>query len=137
MSIVLKPKTYGPMTASSSALGAICCTTESGHQVSVGAMADTNASSPADLLLAALASCISISLEMVASSLQCSVADIAVNVVGTKAASLPHRIERFRVEISFTAAIDADIELLLKKTKELCTISNTLASEIELVHVQG
>ncbi len=136
MSIVLKPKTYGPVTATASENAAVRCMGESGQQVLVGSMAGSNASSPAELLLAALASCIALSLDMAAASLKYSIANVNVHVVAHKASTLPHRIARFRIEISVTTEPDTDTALLLRKTKELCTISNSLSADIQLVHAQ-
>ena len=135
MNTVLKPKSYGPIKARFSKPGSVCCSDDSAQKVSVGATPDNNVASPADLLLAALASCMVMSLEMVAKSMQVSVTEIHSTVIGEKATSLPHRFERFKVEIGFTTSTDINVDELLKKTKNLCTISNTLAAEIELVRV--
>lgn len=99
--------------------------------MSVGLTPGPDNSSPSDLLLSALGSCIYISLDMAATSLNFSLNDLAVHVNAEKAQSLPHRIGRFDVLVSFN--FDGSIEereLILTKTKELCTVSNTLSADI-------
>ncbi|MFT6307571.1 MAG: putative OsmC-like protein [Gammaproteobacteria bacterium] len=114
----------------------ISSVSEGGHVVSVGLTPGPDNSSPSDLLLSALGSCIYISLGMAATSLTLSVSNLTVHVTAEKAQSLPHRIDRFDVMVSFDfdGSIN-DREQILTKTKELCTVSNTLDAAITMQYV--
>lgn len=140
MSIRIKPKSYGPLSVSAIADGSIQSVSEAGHRIAVGLKPDATASSPSDLVLSALGSCIYISTGMAATALGLAIDDMSVEVQGHKAEDLPHRIQSFEVNVSFdlqgkqTVPPD-DVERILKKTKELCTISNTLAADIKLTYL--
>ncbi len=133
MSIRIKSKSYGPLTVTSHADDSIISITEGGHSVGVGLTAGPDSSSPSDLLLGALGSCIYISLGMAANALKHSVSDLTVCVTAEKAQSLPHRIDRFDVQVSFDFNGTAEErDRILKDTKALCTVSNTLNANVTL-----
>lgn len=133
MNIRVKSKSFGPLTVTSPAPEAIVSVSEGGHAVTVGLTPGPNNSSPSDLLLGALGSCLYISLGMAATSLHFSVKNLTVSVTAEKAHNLPHRINRFDVLVSFNFDGSTDErERILTKTKELCTISNTLGVDITM-----
>ncbi len=131
MAFKLKPKVYGPLIIDCGEPDLSAFTTQGGHQARLTLSPSQEGSSPSDLILAALGSCIHISLSMAAQQLSLEATPVRVVVNATKAVDLPHRIGQFDVDITLRSSCDAAaIDALIKKTKEMCTISNTLAADI-------
>ena len=63
MDIKLKPKHFGPLRLDTSAPGVFTYTTKAGYSAAAGDGGSTEFATPSDLIMAALASCIAISLE--------------------------------------------------------------------------
>jgi uncharacterized OsmC-like protein len=90
--------------------------------------------SPSDLMLAALASCIAISIRMAASQMSLQLAAIDVSVRAAKAPDLPNRFGRFEVIVRSDVAIDTGrVDELLRRTKDICTVSNTLGADVTVL----
>lgn len=137
MQVRVKPKTYGPLRVASSVPEALTITTEAGHVAPGGLSPQAGAMSPSDLLLASLATCITISMRMAAQPMGLELGEVDASATATKAADLPNRFGRLEVHVRTGLPVPADrIEELLTRTKALCTVSNTLGAEV-VVHLQG
>ena len=133
MAIKLKPKFYGPLRLDHDVPGSFTYTTDAGYRASAGAPASADLAPPSDLIMAALASCIGISLEIVAQEMKIDPGAIGVVVDGEKALDLPHRFARFKVTVHLDDMEDKDLALrLLNQAKQICTVSNSLKSEVVL-----
>jgi len=127
----IKPKTYGPLEVKFRVDDALTVETEMGNSVRGGLSPAKDALSPSDLILASLASCLAISMRMAARQMSQNLGALEVSAVAIKATDLPNRFGHFEVEVrtEFTVPNDKTDELL-RRTKEICTISNTIAAEI-------
>ena len=134
MQVKIKAKTYGPLRVHAGTDASIAFETEAGNRVRSGPTATADALSPADLVLASLANCIAISMRMAASQMALELGTLDLSAIAIKAVDLPNRFGRFEVSIRTGAAVDAGIaHELLARTKDICTISNTLAAEVVLL----
>ena len=133
MAIKLKPKFYGPLCLDRDVPGSFTYNTDAGYRASTGAPASAAQAPPSDLIMAALASCIGISLEMVAEEMKIDPGAIEIVINGEKAIDLPHRFARFEVSVHLDDIGDKDLALrLLNQAKQICTVSNSLKSEVVL-----
>ncbi|MFN0161550.1 MAG: OsmC family protein [Burkholderiales bacterium] len=133
MQVKIKAKTYGPLRVNVGADNSIWCESEAGNRVRLGPVPAADALSPSDLILASLANCIAISVRMAAGQMALELGTLDLSAIAIKATDLPNRFGRFEVGIKTGAAISADkADELLSRTKEICTISNTLGAEIAL-----
>ena len=133
MAVRLKPKFYGPLHLDRDGPGCFTYTTDAGYQASSGVPASTALAPPSDLIMAALASCIAISLEMAAQEMKIDPGAIEIVINGEKARELPHRFARFDVTVCLEDIEDEDLALkLLNQAKQICTVSNSLKSEVRL-----
>ena len=90
-----------------------------------------NGMSPSDLMLAALANCIAISMRMAARQMTLELGTLEVSATATKATDLPNRFGRFELIVRSSLGIDAArVDELLRRTKDICTVSNTLGAEV-------
>jgi uncharacterized OsmC-like protein len=133
MAIRLKPKHFGPLAMHTDNEGSFVYTTDTGHSGHTGSAATSDSARPSDLIMAALASCICISLEMAAKSLKVDPGGITVEIRAAKALDLPSRFGSFAAVVTLEKVDDEDIGLrLLRDAKEMCTVSNTLNAEVSL-----
>lgn len=133
MHVKIKPKTYGPLTVQSSDASALTFETEAGHRAAGALAPASDAMSPSDLMLAALANCIAISMRMAAEQMRLELGALHVSATATKATDLPNRFGRFDVVVRAASPVDgARVEELLKRTKDICTVSNTLGADVAL-----
>lgn len=134
MNLRIKPKTYGPLLVRSGADDeALVIETEAGNRVGAGHLSAVDALSPSDLLMASLATCIAISMRMTAKAMSLQLGVLDVSALAVKAADLPNRFGRLEVVIRTGSTVDASkIGELLARTKEMCTVSNTLGAEVVL-----
>ncbi|MTI18060.1 OsmC family peroxiredoxin [Rhodobacteraceae bacterium RKSG542] len=133
MSIKLKPKFFGPVTMESAGEGVFSYKTETGLTGKTGAPATNEVAAPYDLIMAALASCVGVSLEMIARQKKIDLGDISIEVNAAKALDLPSRFGSFDVSVSMSAIEDKEqATQLLKQAKEMCTVSNTLNADVTL-----
>lgn len=134
MHVKIKPKTYGPLVVHSGADASLVFETEAGHRAKASLAPAADAMSPSDLMLAALASCIAISIRMAASQMSLQLAAMDVSVSAAKATDLPNRFGRFEVIVRSDLAIDAGrVDELLRRTKDICTVSNTLGADVTVL----
>jgi uncharacterized OsmC-like protein len=85
--------------------------------------------SPGELLLGALAGCLTLSLKFAIkeAGLIDRAGDVDVQVVGTKSEELPSRFTDLAVSINFTGTLtDAEKEALVERAEQVCTVTNTL-----------
>lgn len=131
MAIRLKPKVYGPLRLKSDRPGHFTYITEAGNEAHAGAPATSSRAQPSDLVMAALASCIAISLEMVGREMKIDPGTIDIVVEGAKATDLPHRFARFNLTVHLDDLADQQVAArLLDQAKKICTVSNSLNSEV-------
>lgn len=133
MQLKIKPKSYGPLVVRSNDDSTLEFETEAGHRAQ-GALAPApDAMSPSDLMLAALANCIAISMRMAAGQMALELGTLDVTAGATKATDLPNRFGRFDVIARTSVPVDAGKnDELLRRTKGMCTVSNTLGAEVVL-----
>lgn len=133
MQLKIKPKTYGPLTVRSDDDATLVFETEAGHQAQAALAPSPNGLSPSDLMLAALGNCIAISMRMAARQMTLELGPLEVSATATKATDLPNRFGRFDIVVRTNLAIDsARVDELLRRTKDICTVSNTLGAEVAL-----
>ncbi|MBT8354685.1 MAG: OsmC family protein [Desulfofustis sp.] len=131
MAIRLKQKIYGPLHLQRENPGHFTYTTDAGYQARAGAPASAEQAPPSDLIMAALASCIGISLEMAAEDQNVDPGAIDIFVNGAKARDLPHRFGSFEATVHLNDIEDRDLAVrLLNQAKQICTVSNTLNAEV-------
>jgi uncharacterized OsmC-like protein len=105
--------------------------TEAGHRLRAGPSPAPDALSPSDLMLASLANCIAISMRMAGQHMKLELGTLDLSAIAIKASDLPNRFGRFELEVRTGALVDAGkVEELLRRTKDLCTVSNTLGAEV-------
>jgi uncharacterized OsmC-like protein len=133
MAIRLKPKFFGPLTLQTREPGSFSYTTNQGYTASTGSSASSESATPSDLIMASLASCIAISLEMAAQKMKIETGRIAVEIDAAKALDLPSRFGRFNAIVQLEKVEDdALANKLIKQAKEMCTVSHTLNAEVEI-----
>ena len=133
MAIKLKPKFFGPLAMKTEHTGTFSYTTDAGLVARTGLPASTEIASPPDLIMAALASCIGLSLEMVAQQMNVEPGEIDIEINAAKALDLPNRFGSFDAVVHLEKVNDEKLaNRLLKGAKEICTVSNTLNAKISL-----
>jgi putative redox protein len=133
MQLKIKPKSYGPLVVRSNDGATLEFETEAGHRAQGALAPSADGMSPSDLMLAALGNCIAISMRMAARQMTLELGTLEVAAIATKATDLPNRFGRFEVTVRSGQAVDAKrIDELLRRTKDICTVSNTLGAEITL-----
>jgi uncharacterized OsmC-like protein len=131
MQIRVKPKTYGPLTVQSSTDEALVFQTEAGHQGRGSLTPNGQGMSPSDLMLASLANCLAISIRIAGRPMAIELGALRVSAMAFKATDLPNRFGRFEVDIHTEYPVDAaQVDELLRRTKETCTVSNSLEAEV-------
>lgn len=132
----LRPKSYGPLNLVSEQAGALTFCTQGGYTGVSVRSPGPEGTAPSDLLLASLGSCILISGQMAAEQMGLNLGDVNASVYAEKAQDLPHRFSCIAVEVRGTtiASWPADqLKEWKRRTKSLCTISNTLSAEVRLM----
>lgn len=133
MQVRIKPKTYGPLTVLSMDASTLTFETEAGYRAQAALVPAADAMSPSDLMLAALANCIAISMRVAAGQLTLELGALDISVTATKATDLPNRFGRFEVRARSSVAVDAtQVDELLRRTQDICTVSNTLGAAVVL-----
>lgn len=133
MEIKLKPKHFGPLHLETGEPGSFVYTAATGYQAVTGDSASKKIATPSDLIMAALASCIAISLETAARRLKVDPGTIDIVINGSKALDLPNRFGSFKAGVQLEKIDDIDLaNKLLKQAKEMCTVGNTLNADISL-----
>lgn len=92
---------------------------------------------PVELLVAAVASCLALSLRGAANlaHLADRLTSVDVAVTGIKAHGLPSRLETIEAVLSIEGDLDTEQkQALVEHAERLCTVSNTLLSETVRVH---
>ncbi|MCG8511525.1 MAG: OsmC family protein [Rhodospirillales bacterium] len=130
MKIKPKIKTYGPIFARADGDGTLL------YGYDRAAIDDPvpTSKTPAETLLASIAACMVLSVNIVAKQKNVQMNPFDVAVTATKAADLPSRFGVYEVRIS--AGLHDDPELaqsIAKQAKSACTISNSVNGEIALI----
>jgi len=132
MAIRLKPKTYGPLVARLDS-GRVTVQSAPAQVLAISSPPGDDAASPVEILLSAVGSCLAISIAMAAEQMKLDVGRIDVSTGGTRALDLPHRVGRIEAAVTLERIPDEDTaKQLLKRGKELCTVSNSLNVPVEL-----
>ena len=133
MAIKLKPKHFGPLQMKTAKPGSFNYSTDAGYNSTAGAPASEELAAPSDLIMAALASCIGVSLEMAAQQLKIDPGQIDIVVNASKALDLPYRFGSFTAVVVLEKIEDKNLAArLLKQAKQICTVSNTLDAEVSV-----
>lgn len=133
MPVHLRPKTYGPLQVQSADADNLQITTEAGFVAAGSRTPQADGLSPSDLLLASLGTCIAISMRMAAQQMQLALGELTLTSHATKALDPPNRFSLLQVEVDLALALTTEqAEELIRRTKALCTISNTLGAAVEL-----
>ncbi|MBL8380470.1 MAG: OsmC family protein [Burkholderiales bacterium] len=132
----IKPKTYGPLRLDAPSADQLHLRSEAGFEFTGARTPGMHGLSPSDLLLASLATCVGISMRMAAEAMGLTLGALQLSATATKALDAPNRFERLDLRIHSAFTIDAArSDELLKRTKALCTVSNTLGAEVGMVLV--
>ncbi|MDS7597066.1 OsmC family protein [Agrobacterium tumefaciens] len=123
-------------TASLNRLGHPLVESATGGSLSVVTGASEPGFNPLDLMYASLAGCLALSARIAAS--QMGVLDrfqrVSVSLSGEKTENEPYRVMRFDVHIDISGDFDAETRhAIAHKAEEICTVSNTLKGEVEIV----
>lgn len=128
MAIKIKPASYGPVIATLNASNELLVGTDEENLSTMPAMG-----SPAITLLYSIASCMVLSLQMVAKRKKIDINPFSFEVVCHKGAELPAHFSHYEIALSSGVHNDKEMaEKLLKDAKSICTISNSLAGTFEL-----
>lgn len=132
MAIRLKPKTYGPLVARLNG-GRVTVQSAPTQVLAISSPPGDDAASPVEILLTAVGSCLAISIAMAADQMKLDVGQVEVSTSGTRALDLPHRVGQIEAAVTLERVPDGDTaKQLLKRGKELCTVSNSLNVPVEL-----
>ena len=92
----------------------------------------------AEILVGSLAVCLGASCQIVMKARSLPAAVIDVDVLATKAADPPSRVATARAAVRISADLDhRRRQRILDNAKRICTVSNSLSSEIELTVVDA
>ncbi len=128
MGIKVKPSSYGPAIAQLDESGVI----QFGISGS-DATATPSLESPAVTLLYSIASCMVLSLQMVAKRKKIDIQPFSVEVTAHKGEELPAHFAHYEIVLSRSVHDDQDVaKKLLKDAKSICTISNSMSGTFEL-----
>ena len=128
MGIKVKPSSYGPAIAQLDENGVI----EFGLKDSE-LTATPSLESPAVTLLYSIASCMVLSLQMVAKRKKIAIQPFRFEVTAHKGEELPAHFAHYEIVLSRSVHEDLDVaKKLLKDAKSICTISNSMSGTFEL-----
>lgn len=88
---------------------------------------------PVDLLVAAVATCFVKSCHLVQEARGDAKSAVHCDVTGTKAEGPPNRIGHMRIAWSLPGLDAAQAERIAKDAKRICTVTNSLSCETEMV----
>ncbi|MBM3517393.1 MAG: OsmC family peroxiredoxin [Alphaproteobacteria bacterium] len=107
---------------------------EAGFTVAGSTLPGAAGMTPIELLMAALAQCLAISLDHAAEHEGLALGAIGITVRGHKAADLPARVARFEALIDLAEVADAARRTrLIAAAERICTVSNTLRGVAEII----
>ncbi|MGL4496232.1 MAG: OsmC family protein [Beijerinckiaceae bacterium] len=128
----IRSKPFGPFVVSQDG-EARHFQSQAGYSGAVLRASGDGGMSPADFLLGAVASCLSISLAMAAQQLKLDPGRSVVTASMRKADDLPNRFAQYDVTIAVERLPDADTcAVLAKRTKDICTVSQSLSGTVNL-----
>lgn len=109
--------------------------TPTGGEMAVVTGASDPGFNPLDLLYASLAACMVLSARIAASEMGVlnRFEGVQAHVTGEKSEEEPARIIRFNVWLKISGDFDGETKLAIAhKAEEICTVSNTLRSDVNL-----
>lgn len=117
--------------ASLSASGqlAYCILDESGNETN----ADLLGATPVDLLVAAAAGCFVKSAHMVLAARREESVAVTADLHAVKASGTPARVEKIRISYAMPALAPEMAARIAKDAKRICTVTNSMSCEFELV----
>lgn len=128
MAIKVKPASYGPVKATLNKEGGLLFSSADGEFSTTPSL-----DSPAVTLLYSIASCMVLSLQMVAKRKKIEIGSFSFEVIGHKGTELPAHFAHYEIALSRDVHSDFDVaEKLLKDAKSICTISNSLSGTFKL-----
>ncbi len=128
MAIKMKPASYGPVIVKMNDEGVLQFATQESEFTSTPSL-----ESPAMTLLYSIASCMVLSLQMVAKRQKLEIEPFTFEVICHKGEELPAHFSRYEIALSRSVHRDLAVaEKLLKDAKAICTISNSMAGSYEL-----
>ena len=87
---------------------------------------------PVELLLVSVASCFAKSCHIVLAARGEAPCDIRIEVTGEKAGDPPNRLSRIRIDCELMGLDAAQAGRVRRDAKRICTVTNTLACEVEV-----
>ncbi len=129
MKVKIKPKSYGPVYVRAGTDGKLLYGTE------VDKIDDTTpcGPTPADILLASIAGCMVLSIQIVAKTKRLELKSFTVSIKADKAEDLPSRFGTYHVQVANGFVDDPELEMrIVKQAKAMCTVSNSLNGEMKL-----
>ncbi len=128
MAIKVKPSSYGPAIAQLDENGVIQFGLKGSELSATPAL-----ESPAVTLLYSIASCMVLSLQMVAKRKKIEIQPFRFEVTAHKGGELPAHFAHYDIVLSRSVHDDQEVaKKLLKDAKSICTISNSMAGTFEL-----
>lgn len=132
----IRPKHPAGVAATIDTTGHAVVTAASGDEIALAVSTSVPGFSPLDMLDAALAGCLAISLKVAAirAGWADRLGEIRVEVVGSKAEDGPSRIERQTCRFTIGGDLDADEKTrLIAAAHALCTVGHSFEAGIEIV----
>lgn len=128
MTIKVKPASYGPVFAKAADDGTLVFASADSEFTATPSL-----ESPAMTLLYSIASCMVLSLQMVAKRKKIAIEPFQFEVIGHKGTELPAHFAHYEIALSRDIHPDLDVaQKLLKDAKSICTISNSMSGTFEL-----
>ncbi|MCP5152676.1 MAG: OsmC family protein [Ectothiorhodospiraceae bacterium] len=132
-SLRTKPKSYPALVAARAGGAGWTLRPASGATLLAGTESTASVQTPADLLMASLASCLAISLDMAAERMAVDPGAVELAVTAHIDGDLPRRFNRFEVTVAVPGIADRAVAAeLLERAKRICTVSHTLNADIVL-----
>ena len=97
-----------------------------------GSLGTLGKASPVEYLLISVASCFALSLRMAMTERHLAPKSFTVGVVAAKAPTPPSRLHALELEVQLPEALNDERYSLIRRAKELCTVTNTLTQPPQL-----
>lgn len=136
--MLIRPKRPAGVTASIDPAGAATVIAASGDEVALAVSPSMAGLTPLEMLDAALAGCLAISLKIAAkrAGLADRLGEVRVEVVGAKAEEGPSRIARQTCRFAIDGDLSADEKTrLIADAHGLCTVGHSLETGVDIVDV--
>jgi uncharacterized OsmC-like protein len=129
MALTLRPKRFGPVFVRFDDQGIVSFATEATGPGQPHPPGDK----PVLTLMASVGHCLVESIRIIAARDQTQLAAFAISVTGEKSLDAPGRLQTILCRVHGALVPDPEaMERLVKEAKTICTVSNSLSSEITL-----